>query len=358
MQQYQKYTIYFFKTLFAIAIILLVYLFIKGLFGYIFPFIIAWAIALIINPVVDLSQKKTKLPRGLISIGFILMFYSLLTFLLIIGATRLITELSNILDKMPQYARTLKIATEDMVSYGQNIYINLPPDTTEIVRSSIVTMINSLTSTISGTIARSISLLTFFPKTVLFIIVTIISSYMISKDLYSIRNFLTSQVPNTVLNRIKSISADLINALEGFLRAQLTIMGITFLIAITGLYLIGVPYALTMAILIGIVDILPIIGPGSVLIPWALVNIITNNYPLAVTLLILYGTIMVTRQIIEPKIMGKNIGIHPLATLISLYLGMQIFGIIGILIGPLTLIVIKALQKTMLLPNWKETKSP
>ncbi|MGI6702613.1 MAG: sporulation integral membrane protein YtvI [Clostridia bacterium] len=358
MQHYQKYTIYFFKTLFVIGIILASYLFITGLFTYILPFIIAWIVALLINPAVDVLQKKAKLPRGLISICFVLMFYALLTLLGIAGTTRLMVELSNILDRLPQYAVALRAATEDMVSYGQNIYINLPPETTELVKSSIVNLINSLTSVISVTIGRSMSLLTIVPKTLLFVLVTIISSYMMSKDMYEIRGFLASQVPKTALDRIKSVYNDLLKALGGFIRAQLTIMGITFLITISGLYLIGVSYALTMAIVIGVVDALPIFGTGTVIIPWAVINIFMDNYPKAIALLILYGVILVTRQIIEPKIMGRNIGLHPLATLISLYLGMRIFGVMGILIGPLTLIIIKALQKTMILPRWKKTKQP
>ncbi len=358
MQQYQRYTVYFFKSLFAVAIGLFLYVFVKGLFSYVLPFIIAWAIALLINPAVNFVQNRTKLPRALISVVFILTFYALLTFLLILGATRLIVELSNILDHLPRYAVTLKAATEAMVSRGQNIYINLPPETTDLVRSSIMNLINSLTSTISTAIAKSMSLLTFLPRTVIFIIITIISSYMMSKDLYEIRSFFASQISETLLARIKSVCIDLVKALEGFIRTQLTIMSITFLIAIVSLYLMNIPYALTMAIIIGIVDALPIIGPGSVLIPWAAINLFTNNYPLAIALLILYGVIVITRQVIEPKIMGKNIGLHPLAILMSIYLGMRIFGMIGIFIGPLTLIIVKALQKTMVLPKWKERKSP
>lgn len=356
MQQYQKYTVYFFKTLFVIGIILIIYLLIKELFAYILPFIIAWIVAVLINPAVDLLKKKAKLPRGFISICFVLLFYALFTLLVIVGTTRLIVELSNMLERLPQYALTLRAAAEDMISYGQNIYINLPPETTELVKSGIINLINSLTSAISVTIGRSMSLLAIFPKTFLFVIVMIISSYMMSKDMYEIREFFVSQIPEPVLNRIKSVYDDLLKALGGFIRAQLTIMGITFLITITGLHLIGVNYALTMAIFIGVVDALPILGTGSVIIPWAIINMFMNNYPMTIALLILYGVIVVTRQIIEPKIMGKNIGLHPLATLISLYLGMRIFGVIGLLLGPLTLIIIKALQKTMILPRWKEKK--
>ena len=358
MQQYQKYTVYFFKTLFVLSIVLLLYLFITRFFVYILPFILAWIIALLVNPLVNLLERKTRLPRGIFSICSVILFYALLTLLIAVGTSRLIIELSNILERLPQYAVTLRAATEDWIAYGQNIYINLAPETTEVVKSGLINLINSLTSVISSAIGRSMSLLTIFPKTLLFVIVTMVSSYMMSKDMYLIRSFFASQVPEDFVKGIKSVYADLLMALGGFIRAQLTIMGITFLITITGLYLIGVPYALTMAIIIGVVDALPIFGTGAVIIPWAVINIIMKHYSLAVALLVLYGVIVVTRQIIEPKIMGKNIGLHPLATLISLYIGMRIFGIIGILIGPLTLIVIKALQKTSVIPRWKEARRP
>ncbi|HZX46527.1 MAG TPA: sporulation integral membrane protein YtvI [Clostridia bacterium] len=358
MQQYQKYAVYFFKTLFVLSIILLLYLFITRFFTYILPFILAWIVALLVNPLVNFLERKTRLPRGLFSICSVLLLYAILSLLVIVGTSRLVMELSNILERLPQYAVILREATEDWIAYGQNIYINLSPETTQLVRSSLINLINSLVSAISGAIGRSMSLLIIFPKTLLFIIVTMISSYMMSKDMYQIRNVFASQVPEDLTKRIKSVYADLLTALGGFIRAQLTIMGITFLITITGLYLIGVPYALTMAIIIGVVDALPIFGTGAVIIPWVVINIIMKNYSLAAALLVLYGVIVVTRQIIEPKIMGRNIGLHPLATLVSLYIGTRIFGIIGILIGPLTLIVIKALQKTSIIPRWKEAKRP
>jgi len=356
VQEYQKYAVYFYKTFFIVGTIVLMYLFFAKFFAYVLPFIIAWIIALIVNPLVNRLDKKTKIPRGLLSICFILLFFSLISLLLFIGASRLIVELNNILERLPQYAYSLRTATEELIAWGQNIYINLSPEFMQMVNTGFLNIINSITAVISSTIGKSMVLITFFPKTLLFVIVTIISSYMMSKDMYLIRNFSSSQLPEDLLNRIKSVYADLLKALGGFIRAQLTIMGITFLITITGLYFIGIPYALTMAIIIGAVDALPILGTGAVLVPWSIINMLMKNYRIGIPLLILYGVILVTRQIIEPKIMGRNIGLHPLATLISLYLGLRIFGVIGILIGPLTLIIIKALQKTMLLPQWKDIK--
>lgn len=356
MQEYQKYALYFYKTAFVIGIILFLYLFISEFLVYTIPFIIAWVIALIVNPIVDKLDKKTKLPRSLISIFFILLFFSLLILLLFLSASRLVMELNNILERLPQYALSLRTASQGLIDWGQNIYINLSPEFMEMVNASILNIINSITATISSAIGKSMIILGFFPKTLLFVIVTIVASYMMSKDMNLIRNFSTSQMSDQLLKRVRSVYNDLIRALGGFIRAQLTIMGITFLITITGLYFIGIPYALTMAIIIGLVDALPILGTGAVLVPWSVTNILLENYRIGIPLLILYAIILVTRQIIEPKIMGKNIGLHPLATLISLYVGLRIFGVIGILIGPLTLIIIKALQKAMVIPKWKDIK--
>ncbi len=356
MQEYQKYAVYFYKTALAVGIILAFYLLISRVFAYVLPFIIAWIIALIINPVVDRLDKNTKVPRGLISIIFILIFFAILSLLLFLGASRLVMELNNILERLPQYAYSLRVATEDLIAWGQNIYINLSPEFMQMVNTGFLNIINSITTLISSAIGKSMILITFFPKTLLFVIVTIVASYMMSKDMNLIRNFSISQMPDQMLNRVRSVYSDLVRALGGFVRAQLTIMGITFLITISGLYLTGIPYALTMAIIIGVVDALPILGTGAVLVPWSVTNMLLGNYSIGIPLLILYAVILVTRQIIEPKIMGRNIGLHPLATLISLYIGLRVFGVIGILIGPLILIIIKALQKTMLLPRWKEIK--
>jgi len=358
VQLYQKYIIYFIRTLLFLAIISFLYLFFTKLFIYILPFIIAWIIASIINPLVNYVDKRTKIPRGIISAILLISLYTVLGFLIFLGISRLITELINISDSLPRYTYAIRVTFNDLISKVQNIYINLPPEFTQLVNSSFNNVITSVTSLISNAIGKSLSLLSVFPKTIIFIIVTTVASYLISRDNKNIVKFLLSQIPDDMAVRLKSVERDLLKALGGFIKAQLTIMGITFIITASGLYLIGIPYALTMALIIGIVDALPILGTGAILIPWSIINMLMDDYRLGFALLVLYGIIVVTRQLIEPKIVGKNIGLHPLVALASLYIGLQIFGIIGIVLGPLTVIVIKALQKTSMLPNWKETKQP
>lgn len=358
MQLYQKYIIYFIRTLLFLAIISFLYLFFTRFFIYILPFIIAWIIASIVNPLVNYVDKKTKVPRGIISVVLLGSLYAVLGFLIFMGISRLITELINISDSLPRYTYAIRVMFNDLINQAQNIYISLPPEFTQLVNSSFNNIITSVASLISNTIGKSLSLISVFPKTMIFIIVTLVASYLISRDNKNIVNFLLSQIPDDMKGRLKSVERDLLKALGGFIKAQLTIMGITFIITASGLYLIGIPYAFTMALIIGIVDALPILGTGAVLVPWSIINMLLDNYSMGFALLVLYGIIVVTRQLIEPKIVGKNIGLHPLVALASLYIGLQVFGIIGIVLGPLIVIVIKALQKTSMLPSWKETKQP
>ena len=112
---------------------------------------------------------------------------------------------------------------------------------------------------------------------------------------------------------------------------------------LAGLTLLGVEYALIMAIVISVVDILPILGAGTVLIPWAIFALISSNTPLGVGLLVLYAVTLVARQFIEPKIVGSTLGIHPLATLASVYLGLKFLGFVGIFVGPMVALLLREL---------------
>jgi sporulation integral membrane protein YtvI len=348
----------FIKIFFALVIIMAIYLFFSRFLVYLLPFVLAWIIASLINPIVNLLDNKTKIPRGIISALLVVLLVSIIILLSFLGVSRLITELSNMSAKLPQYFNMVRAIFDDLLSQGQNIYINLPDGFTQLVDSSFDNLIRSVMAAISNAIGKSLSIVTLFPKTLIFIIVTIMASYLISRDIKKIGEFISSQLPADFVVRLKTVELDLFKALGGFIRAQLTIMGITFIMTATGLYIIGIPYALTMALIIGLVDALPILGTGAIMVPWSLVNILTENYGIGFALLVLYAIIIITRQIIEPKIVGRNIGLHPLATLAALYIGIQLFGVIGVVLGPVIVILFKALQSTSIIPNWKKTKQP
>lgn len=359
MDEYQKYVMLFLKGLMVLSIVLFLYFFLTKIVYYVLPFIIGWLLAWIINPFVNYFESKTKIPRGIISAFTLLLFFSTVSLLIFLGISRLVTELNNMSEHLPQYMALVEGAIRDLITKGQNLYFNLPSHYTFIIQENINNLVKNLTNALSFAITRLATYLTFLPRTLIFLIVVIISAFLISKDMKFIARFFSAQIPKNYASRLKSVETDLLKALGGFIRAQLTIMGITFAITATGLYIIKIPYALTMALIIGLVDALPILGTGAVLIPWAIINfIIVHNYSRGIALLILYGIIIISRQMLEPKIVGKNIGLHPLVALAAIYIGFQAFGIIGILLGPLTVIVLKAMQKSGLIPPWKAAGQP
>ncbi len=358
MEEYQKYVLYFIKGLIILAIIFAAYLFLTKIIFYVMPFLIGWLLASIINPIVNYIERKTRIPRGFISILVILLFFSIIVFLAFLGTSRLTAELKNISAHLPQYTQIIEDIVKDLIIKAQNIYFNLPPRFTQIAQENVDSLVERLTNSLSNTIGAFLSYLTLLPKTLIFIIVIIIAAFLISKDMKIINNFFKAQIPDKLAVRLKSVEMDLLKATAGFIKAQLKLMVITFIITITGLHIIGAPYALTMALIIGLVDALPILGTGATIIPWATMNIFMDNYHMGFGLLVLYAVIIVTRQIIEPKIVGEGIGLHPLVTLGALYIGIQVFGITGVILGPLTVIVIKALQKSEIIPDWRTSRQP
>jgi sporulation integral membrane protein YtvI len=132
-----------------------------------------------------------------------------------------------------------------------------------------------------------------------------------------------------------------VKALAGWLKAQCIIMSITFTVIITGLSLFRAPNPLLMAIIIAMVDALPVLGSGAVLLPWGIISILTGDLSLGISLILLNVTILLTRHFIEPKIVGTQIGVHPLLTLLGMYIGLQTIGILGMILGPLCIIFLK-----------------
>lgn len=153
--------------------------------------------------------------------------------------------------------------------------------------------------------------------------------------------------------KLFNFKKNLLNALIGFLKAQLILLTITFTESLIGLNIIGIKYAFIISVFVALVDILPILGTGSVYVPWAIISIIAGKYRLGISLLVLYGIIVTIRYMIEPKIVGQQLGIHPLITLMSMYVGIRLMGAVGVLVGPTIAVTIKASQNTGILPRFK-----
>lgn len=316
------------------------------------PFIIAWFLSFLIEPLVSFLKNFLKFPRWLASLVSLLSVLTIFVFLLQTIITNLVIQLNQLYEQISQNPEILKILEIKIIEKLNGITA-IPIPALASIENRLDVLINSLYSILKSSVFYFLNTLKLLPNLFIFFLITIVSTFFMSKDRETIEKFISRQIPVGLSDKINAIKMDIWNTFYGFLKAELIIISITFSLSLIGLKLIGIKYYLVLAVIISFVDILPVLGTGTVLIPTSLWFILNQNIITGIKLLILYGIIVTTRQIIEPKLIGSRIGLHPLVTLIAIYVGLKIFGILGIIIGPLTAILFKEFQKMGIIPKWK-----
>jgi len=211
-------------------------------------------------------------------------------------------------------------------------------------------MLLTLSSAVVSLIAAVASAL---PSVSVFIIVFVVSCFYFMLEFEGINRFIVAQLPEkwrAVTDRLSKQTGKTVLHLA---KAYFTLMTLTFIELSLALLILNIDYAVTLALIISVIDLMPVLGVGTALIPWAVVELIIGNYALGIGLLISYVIILIVRQIVEPRIVGKHIGLHPLITLISMYAGLKIFGAVGLFLLPMLVMFLKYLQDLGTLQLWK-----
>ena len=320
--------------------ILGVLLFFKSIL-YIAPFIIAFALSSFMEPLIKFLMKRAKLNRkasALISLLlFMLMFSLLLAFLI----SKVYQEAQSLYKLMPDYTTNIYNNINKYISRASEIYLKLPDKAIESIEGMIANLTSSVSEMGSSFAKSLVNTAISIPQAIIFVIITILSTFFMAADKDKIYDYIRTNIPEEWVDKVVSIKDDMFAALFGYIRAQLILMSITFVELSVGFAIIGVRQNILLGLLISIIDALPILGTGGVLIPWAIYNFITRDIRMGISLIILYGVVLVVRQLIEPKVLGQQIGLHPLATLLSMYVGLRVFGYAGMIIGPITLLLLK-----------------
>lgn len=313
------------------------------------PLILAYIIACILNKPVKHISNKFQVSRTVVSIIMVtilfIVFGSLASWLgvqIFAGIKHIFSFLPTIFDNT--IIPFLKQAFEELETffhYANPLLLELFENNFSLILQAldygIVSLSNGILTMLTG-IATSIPAI--FVKT----IITIIATIFITIDFENIKNFLLRQFPQNKRIILDEARAFLGGALIRYIASYTLIFGITFLELWAGLVIIKIPYAMIIALLIAILDILPILGTGSVLIPWGIIAAINGNFKMAVSIILLYIMITIIRNIIEPKLVGKQMGLHPVITLASMLLGLNFFGLLGLLALPILLAFLKKLN--------------
>lgn len=311
------------------------------------PFLIAYIISKIIKKPVEYLNKKLKISKVL---GVILM---MLIFIVIVGSLLYFFFLSlfNEISTLSQEIQKIAFPQEEIdtqlsrLEYFFMDTLRLPEDVFERMKDSVINMGANIFETITGWITKAgtvaVNAVMKFPIMLIYIIITILSTFFMSCDSKYISDSLEKYLPLKWLKKAEDISNGLFSSLGSYLKALGILITVTFCELLIGFSLFRIDYAIILAIVIALIDALPILGTGTVLIPWGIILLITGNYTLGFGLLGLYLVILVVRQLIEPKVVGKQIGVYPLLTLIAMYTGVKFFGLSGVIIGPVVLIILK-----------------
>jgi sporulation integral membrane protein YtvI len=333
----------------ALGLFLLYLLFTIG-----FPFLLAIVIVMFLDPLIILLMKTTKMNR--ISASTIVCTLFTLTSLWFIywSSSKLLTELIQLFRNAPDYINSAYTYFSNLSNSSNSFTDALSPEVMDQVNASMSSSLDTVLRSLQGTVSKLpdtlLNLVSFIPNALVVYVVFTVALYLFSYSLPSMKNSFLSLFDIETRDQVNVVLQNLRDSIFGFLRAQLTLSLLTYIVTVIGLLILDVRFAFAIGLLIILVDILPILGTGSILIPWALYEwLVKSDVKTGVGLIILFLFIMIFRRVLEPKILGDAIGIGALAALISMFIGYETIGLIGLIMGPIVIIIYEAMKKEGLL---------
>ena len=314
------------------------------------PFLLGAGLALAAEPMVSFFCRKLRFPRALgAGIGVSLTFIILALLVLTVFAI-LLRELGELAGVLPDLEDTARSGMALLSGWLLDLVRHLPAGIRPMADRMVTGLFSGGTAFLDRAtdyfLGLASGILSAIPGSALSLGTAIIASFMISAKLPGIRQWLKTRFPKERfapwLNTTKGIKA----ALLGYLKAQLKLSGVTLLIVTLGMVILRVPYAFLWAIVVSLVDAFPVLGTGTILLPWGLVSLLRGNTPQAIGILALYAVVSLTRTILEPRLVGSQLGLDPLVTLAALYGGYRIWGIGGMILAPMLAVVALKLAET------------
>ena len=319
------------------------------LLRYFLPFVIGWIIARIANPLVKLLERKLKIVRRHSSVLVVILVLAL-----VMGAgyfliSWLVTQVTGLVRELPAIYELVVTELEEVLGRFDHLSALFPDNmqaggqklmgSLEQSLNVLVEKVASPTVEAAGSVARSI------PNVLVSVIVTILSSYFFIAGQDRIMEVVRRYLPRETGRYLSRLRGDIWFLVGGYFLAQFKIMFVVAVILLVGFVILGVRYAVLLAVGIALLDFLPLFGTGTVLIPWALFRVLSGDYALAAGLGLLYVLSQVIRQIIQPKLVGDSMGLDPMMTLFLLYLGFKIRGISGMILAvPVGILVMKLFE--------------
>lgn len=324
---------------------------------FLYPLLLAVLISFVIDPFVTFFEERLKFPRFIATIIVIIVMFLIIIGILLLVITEVFQGTTYLADKVPAQFQVFIHFVEEMLNtkilplYHKIIsfFHALDPSQQITINENIKHFTNQIALT-GANLLQSVLLkipvvLSFLPNSITVFMFTVLATILITNDLSGLKQAVQKVTPSSARSSAKQIFHHIKKAFSGFIKAQLILVFITASIIFIGLLFLGVDHVLTIVLIAMVLDLIPFIGTGVIFVPWIIYLFITANYSMTISLTILYMIIIISRQILEPKILSSNMGIHPLAALIGLFISIQLWGLIGLLIAPVMLVLLNALYQ-------------
>lgn len=332
-----------------IAITLLIAAVAIALFPYFWPFVVALVFSMILEPFVRLVSRgleKLKMARSLATLLGMLILFGVVTIIAVAAISRLFRELMSLVRAVPG---VISWISSTALPWARELYTQyqdiLPPYAMDMVNNALGSLGQTLgqwaasisKALTSGAWATAMSVV----DVILSIVLTIMGTYYLTADKSRIADFFRRTFPQGVRQHSVLIKTNLVKALFGQVRSQLTVSCVIIFFLVASFMIYGVNYGLMAALIIGVADALPVIGAGLFLLPWSILSFVLGDVSMGIFMACVYVGTIVIRQVLEPRIVGKNLGLYPLATMIAMYAGYRWLGFLGLIGGPIMLSLLK-----------------
>lgn len=351
------------RTLYVLLLCVAVYVLFKYAIPLFMPFILALCIGLLVRPLARFAKRRLKVPQKLSAVLLVTIFLVGVVALFLWTGAQAIDFAKDLVarynNQVAPFFADLTARIKDAVSEWDTDAAAFVDSVMMSVNDSVVAKLGQISQSIlTGTASR-------VPLLLLQILFFVIASFFFALDFDALRNMLAAALPADRFEKLQAFRRAFGKTLGRYVRSYSIIFLMTFAELLLGFLLIGVPNFALISLCIALFDILPVVGSGTILLPWAAFSLIRGDMRLGIHLLLLYIFITVVRQFVEPRIIGKQVGLHPILTLLAIYVGMRLFGGIGLLGLPILLAVFAALERdgvTHFLPRRElmvsETKPP
>ena len=337
------------EIMIILAVILVVIFFFPIGFHLLWPFVIGWIIALVANPLVRFFENKLKIKRkhgSIIITILVLGIMFAIIYALIFGVITLAGILIDELPQMYKNVETTLLAIVDVINSKEffNASVNL-----EMLIDFIISKLKTIIELITNySVSFASNLITNAPSVIMGIVFVIMSSFFFIKDKDKIDKWFFEKTSKLNNDKLKILKESCTVTLKNYLKAQIKISGYIFALLLVGFLILGFDYAFFIALATALLDFLPVFGAGAVLWPWIIVSFLMGEYFNGIGLAFIYILSLILRQTIQPKIISDCMDLNPLASLVLMYVGFQLFGVLGLIVSvPLGMIFLDLYQKGM-----------